>query len=472
MLAYPQRTDRGAAAAAVAVRRGGARWRSAASGRSARRSCSGPAETLQSTFRLLRDELLTTVAQVGGRLGELRFDTDLDVSHAVVRYLELLKLAALLERTRAGGSRSRTRCRRSTRGCCRRRPPSSARSSRRARSTSTCSTPSATRSCARGRWRRAPSRRWRRFLPRRGDGLLLSASDIETYRTCPLKYKFARVFRIPSEPTINQRFGILVHQVLERYHAAGCPRRPARAARPARGGLAARRLRRLRGGAPAAREGHAGARALPRPLPRGGRRAGLVRALVPVPPRPAPAARARGPRRPAPGRRLRADRLQDRPPEVRGAAARGRAALALRGRRARGVAARGRRSRPTTTCSTTRRCPSSARGGPRLDHRHRARGRPRGSSRRASSRRRASRRARCATTGSPARRPSASRSRRRLAPSRAGAGSAGTRGRARRPTGRSPSGPACSSSSAARSRRSTNACTSGSSSTARVTWRS
>ena len=59
------------------------------------------------------------------------------------------------------------------------------------------------------------------FLPRRGDGLLLSASDIETYRTCPLKYKFARVFRIPQEPTINQRFGIVVHQVLERFHAGG-----------------------------------------------------------------------------------------------------------------------------------------------------------------------------------------------------------------------------------------------------------
>jgi DNA helicase-2/ATP-dependent DNA helicase PcrA len=58
------------------------------------------------------------------------------------------------------------------------------------------------------------------FLPRRGDGLLLSATDIESYRTCPLKYKFARVFRIPSEPTMNQRFGILVHQVLERYHGA------------------------------------------------------------------------------------------------------------------------------------------------------------------------------------------------------------------------------------------------------------
>ena len=56
------------------------------------------------------------------------------------------------------------------------------------------------------------------FLPRRGDGVVLSASDIDTYRTCPLKYKFARVFRIPQEPTIHQRFGILVHQVLERFH--------------------------------------------------------------------------------------------------------------------------------------------------------------------------------------------------------------------------------------------------------------
>jgi DNA helicase II / ATP-dependent DNA helicase PcrA len=49
--------------------------------------------------------------------------------------------------------------------------------------------------------------------------VLLSDSDIETCRTCPLKYKFARVFRIPQEPTLNQRFGIVVHQVLERYHA-------------------------------------------------------------------------------------------------------------------------------------------------------------------------------------------------------------------------------------------------------------
>jgi hypothetical protein len=50
---------------------------------------------------------------------------------------------------------------------------------------------------------------------------MLSASDIDTYRLCPLKYKFARVFRIPQEPTIHQRFGIAIHQVLERWHQSG-----------------------------------------------------------------------------------------------------------------------------------------------------------------------------------------------------------------------------------------------------------
>ncbi len=68
------------------------------------------------------------------------------------------------------------------------------------------------------------------FLPKRGEGVMLSASDIDTYRTCPLKYKFARVFRIPQEPTIHQRFGILLHQVLERFHAGdGDTRHPRRA---------------------------------------------------------------------------------------------------------------------------------------------------------------------------------------------------------------------------------------------------
>jgi DNA helicase-2/ATP-dependent DNA helicase PcrA len=217
VLAYPERTENGAAQppspfaeeARIAL---GAEWEAH------EEELFGPAETLQSTFRLLRDELLTTVAQVGGRLGELRFDTDLDVSHAVVRYLELLKLAALLERTKAGGQSVADAL-----------PEVNARLLQAATSEQreileTSALDEYLLDAERDETLRQRAIAQRSepslepFLPRRGDGLVLSASDIETYRTCPLKYKFARVFRIPSEPTINQRFGILVHQVLERFH--------------------------------------------------------------------------------------------------------------------------------------------------------------------------------------------------------------------------------------------------------------
>ena len=178
----------------------------------------GPAEGLHSTFRILRDDLLDTVAQIGGRLGDLRLDTYLDVSQAVARYLELIKVAALIERSKGGqpvahalpelnelllqaatpeqrdvfrGSSLDDWLRDSSAGAAARRPAAAA----------------------------EPS--LDPFIPRRGQGLTLSASDIETYRLCPLKYKFARVFRIPQEPTIHQRFGIVLHQVLERFHSAG-----------------------------------------------------------------------------------------------------------------------------------------------------------------------------------------------------------------------------------------------------------
>ena len=91
-----RRARRRARTLAVRRARPGSRWVRA--GQEREEELFGPAETLQSTFRILRDELLDTVARTAGRLSELRFDTDLDVSHAVVRHLELIKLAALLER--------------------------------------------------------------------------------------------------------------------------------------------------------------------------------------------------------------------------------------------------------------------------------------------------------------------------------------------------------------------------------------
>ena len=180
----------------------------------------GPAETLHSTYRLLRDELMDGTKRAAGRLAELRLDTDLDVSHAVVRYLELLKLAALIARTEGDQGQGFADALRDINARIEQAVTADQREifassplddylldaerdvRRRARVIAARDEPSL-----------------ERFLPMRGGGVMLSATDIDTYRACPLRYKFARVFRIPQEPTLHQRFGIAVHQVLERYHA-------------------------------------------------------------------------------------------------------------------------------------------------------------------------------------------------------------------------------------------------------------
>jgi DNA helicase II / ATP-dependent DNA helicase PcrA len=176
---------------------------------------------LRDMQRIVREEVLADVARIGSRLSELRLDTDLDIAHGVARYLELIKLSALAQR-----------------------PPEQSIADaladvnvrllaaataleREILQSSPLDDTLLTAEAAGDRAARAQAVSPRGepslgpFLPRRGGGLALSASDIETYRSCPLRYKFARVLRIPTEPTIGQRFGIVVHQVLERYHAAG-----------------------------------------------------------------------------------------------------------------------------------------------------------------------------------------------------------------------------------------------------------
>ncbi|HWC85438.1 MAG TPA: ATP-dependent DNA helicase [Solirubrobacteraceae bacterium] len=215
VLAYPGAGDRGAGLAPSPIVEEartalGAHWESR------EEELFGPAETLHSTYRMLRDELLEGMARTGGRLSELRFDTDLDISHAVVRYLELLKLSALVARPEGQGVAEAIR-------------DVNARilqavTSEQREIFSSSPLDDYLLDAERDERRRAQATVAREepslepFLPKRGSGLILSATDIDTYRTCPLKYKFARVFRIPQEPTIHQRFGILVHQVLERFH--------------------------------------------------------------------------------------------------------------------------------------------------------------------------------------------------------------------------------------------------------------
>jgi len=224
-------------------------------------------------LQLMREEVLESVVRIGGRLGELRLDTELDISHGVVRYLELLKLAALLQRP-PGQELSDALADINSRLLAATTPVQ-----REIFQTSTLDeTLSGEGSSELGQQiGRRDEHSLGPFLPRKGVGLALSASDIETYRSCPLRYKFARVLRIPTEQTLHQRFGIVVHPGAG---ALPCRRWPdARAdARAARRRMAPGGLRRHAARARAAGDGDHGAHALPRAAARSGLRAGVVRA--------------------------------------------------------------------------------------------------------------------------------------------------------------------------------------------------
>lgn len=177
----------------------------------------GPAEGLHATYRMLREEILEASWKAGRDLSEPRLDTAIDVNRAIARYLELLKLAALAQRP---GEEPTAEAIEAVNGLLRQVATPEQQAELDASSLDTYLLGSEREREGRRRLiaaRQEPS--LEEFLPRRGDGALsLSASDLDLYLTCPLKYKFARVFGIPQEPTINQRFGILIHNVLERFH--------------------------------------------------------------------------------------------------------------------------------------------------------------------------------------------------------------------------------------------------------------
>jgi len=180
----------------------------------------GPAEGLHATYRMLREEMLEASWRAGRELSEPRLDTTVDVNRAIARYLEVLKLAALAQRP---GEEPTVEAIEAVNGLLRQVATPEQQAELDASSLDSYLLDSEHEREGRRRLiaaRQEPS--LVEFLPRRGDGSLsLSASDLDLYLTCPLKYKFARVFGIPQEPTINQRFGILIHNVLERFHKEG-----------------------------------------------------------------------------------------------------------------------------------------------------------------------------------------------------------------------------------------------------------
>ncbi len=209
----------------------------------------------------MREEVLGGAPRIAGRLGELRLDTDLDISHGVVRYLELVKLAALKERP-AGQSVAEALADINQRLLAACTPLQ-----REIFQTSTldetllaseCTTlelspagasepePGDGRSGGHGPgegerssgWGRrsrpkpplplprlahsrvARNPRCRRSCPGAATGSCCRRLTSTPTAACPLRYKLGRVLKIPSAQTLHQRFGIAVHQVLERYHAA------------------------------------------------------------------------------------------------------------------------------------------------------------------------------------------------------------------------------------------------------------
>ncbi|MBK8293909.1 MAG: ATP-dependent helicase [Solirubrobacterales bacterium] len=176
----------------------------------------GPAEDLHATYRMMRDEVLEASWKAGRELSEPRLDTAIDVNRAITRYLELLKLAALAQRP--GGAVDSESIEAINGLLAQVATPDQLTEL----ATSTLDPYLLANERDRGLRQQLIDSKTEpslaAFLPKRGGDLRLSASDVDLYLTCPLKYKFARVFGIPQAPTINQRFGILIHNVLQRFH--------------------------------------------------------------------------------------------------------------------------------------------------------------------------------------------------------------------------------------------------------------
>lgn len=176
----------------------------------------GPAEDVAATYRAMLGEVMEASWKAGSELNEPRLDTAIDVNRAVARYLELLKLAALAQRDDGASDEEAIAA---VNGLLAQiaTPEQLAELD-----ASTLDPYLLAQERERGmRQGLADSRSepsLDAFLPRRGDDLRLSATDLDMYLTCPLKYKFARVFGIPTPPTVNMRFGIVIHNVLQRFH--------------------------------------------------------------------------------------------------------------------------------------------------------------------------------------------------------------------------------------------------------------
>lgn len=175
-----------------------------------------PGERLYSVLAALRSEVLDNVERAGRRLNEPTLDAHLDTPADTARFLEMIKVSALIEKTRHGEPLGSSLTEVNAAICQGASPEQIAELDR---------SPLDEQILAGERDAGKLSEQLRqfepsleRFLPKTNGTLAMSASDMETYTTCPLKYKYAKVLRVPTPRSVNMRFGTLVHDVLEKFH--------------------------------------------------------------------------------------------------------------------------------------------------------------------------------------------------------------------------------------------------------------
>jgi DNA helicase-2/ATP-dependent DNA helicase PcrA len=164
----------------------------------------------------LRSELMGSIEQAGAQLGEMRLDAHSDTPADFARFAELIKLSALTHRLRQNqtiaaalpeinamltGAMSPAQ-----------RAEYEASELDDRLLTSERHVASLTSAV------RAVTPQLSNYLPMVGTRLRLSASAINTYQRCPKMYEYETVMRIPTREQSHLRLGILVHNVLERFH--------------------------------------------------------------------------------------------------------------------------------------------------------------------------------------------------------------------------------------------------------------
>jgi DNA helicase-2/ATP-dependent DNA helicase PcrA len=170
----------------------------------------------------LRSEVLGSIEASGAALGEMRLDASAETPSDFARFAELIKLSALTHRLRHGqtvaealpevnamlsGSMSPAQRSEFENSKLDLRLLASEESVDQLERTISAITPQLSN-----------------FIPVTGNRLRMSASAINTYERCPKMYEYQTILRIPTREQSHLRLGILVHNVLERFHRdAGAP---------------------------------------------------------------------------------------------------------------------------------------------------------------------------------------------------------------------------------------------------------